>query len=747
MYLVINMPELLAPAGDYTSLIAAISNGADAIYLGLESMSARAYAKNFSLEELKEAVKYAHLRNVKIYVTMNTIIYESELDDAFLLANQAYLAGVDGLIIQDLALIKYTSDNFIDMEAHASTQVGIDDLNGLKMLEHLGVKRVVLARECSIDDINFFKANTSMSLEVFIHGALCVSYSGGCLMSGLIGMRSGNRGRCVGPCRKKYKLLCDGKVISDSYILSMKDLNTSKYVNELRNIDSLKIEGRMKNPEYIAGVVNLYRSILDKKTPNSMIEKTFNRTFTKGYLFNEDRKDITNVNKPNNNGFYIGKITCIKNGKYGIKLESILNQGDQIRIEAKDEVSLPIVKLYDEKDNLISSSTSFCFVYMKEKAQIGDFVYKTKDIKYIDEMNKTYPKEFKRLPLEIFICGKKNNPLVVTMSYLDYYVTIKSEILEEAKKQPLSKETIINQFSKINNTPYYISKIDLDISNDFFLPVKDLNELRRRAIEELDSKRLKERKLPEIKNYFDKISYDKKAPKLAVFVTNDEQYQAALDMHIDIIYYKNYSRRNNSKYPNVNDYVLIGNYGGIVNYKGNVLIADHTFNASNSNSIYHLHKMGVYRVTLPHEINSKEIKNLYNSYFNKNNGAPNLEMIVYGHQELMYTKYCPLKKNNLCGQCKKKQYYLDDGMFNFIIQNDNDCHTSILNGKILNLIDNLYDLQNYINVFRLQFTVETAKEVKDIISMFDKKLKKIDNKEKLFNEKTDTRGHYNRELI
>ena len=353
------MSELLAPAGDFDSLVAAISNGADAIYLGLESLSARAYAKNFSFDELAEAVKYAHLRNVKVYVTINTIVYEKELNEAFLAIKKCYLANVDALIIQDLALIKHVIDNYKDMEAHISTQVGIDDIYGIRLLEKLGAKRIVVSRECSIDKIKEFKKQSKVSIEAFIHGALCVSFSGGCLMSGLIGMRSGNRGRCVGPCRKKYKLFMDDKLVSDSYILSMKDLNTSSFIHQLDIIDSLKIEGRMKSPEYVAGVVNLYRNLLDDKKPDAYLEKTFNRTFTKGYLFNEDKKDIVNSNKPNNFGYLIGKIVGKKNNLYQIKLTAPLNQNDQIRIEAKKEINLPIIKMYDNNHKLINSANNY----------------------------------------------------------------------------------------------------------------------------------------------------------------------------------------------------------------------------------------------------------------------------------------------------------------------------------------------------------------------------------------------------
>ena len=230
------MSELLAPAGSVEAFFAAINAGADAIYVGLNTFSARAYANNFSVEELKELVAYAHLRNVKIFITMNTIVFQDELVKAYALIDELANIPVDALIIQDLALINYVTKKYPHIEAHVSTQMGIDDLEGIKVLEGLGVKRIVLAREVPIDKIKDLKSKTTMPLEAFIHGALCVSYSGNCLMSGLIGMRSGNRGRCVGSCRKLYNLvnLSTDFIFPKQYLLSMKDLNTTEHINDLR---------------------------------------------------------------------------------------------------------------------------------------------------------------------------------------------------------------------------------------------------------------------------------------------------------------------------------------------------------------------------------------------------------------------------------------------------------------------------------------------------------------------------------
>ena len=348
------MTELLAPAGSFEAMVAAISNGADAIYLGMNKFGARAYASNFDFEELERAIKYAHLRNVKIYVTMNTIVYENELAEAYKQIDTLYLLGVDGIIIQDLSIFSYVVENYPKMEAHCSTQMGIDDLEGTLLFKELGAKRVVLSREVPINKIKEIKTKTKIPLEIFVHGALCVSYSGNCLMSGLIGYRSGNRGRCVGSCRKPYELIntTTNETLSNSYILSMKDLKTIENINELKVADSLKIEGRMKEPVYVANVIKQYRDALDNKANKNTyinLNKTFNRTYTKGYIFGEDKKNIVNVNKPNNFGYKIGTITKILKNAYEITLIDELNQMDIIRIDHNNEdINLSISKLYDK---------------------------------------------------------------------------------------------------------------------------------------------------------------------------------------------------------------------------------------------------------------------------------------------------------------------------------------------------------------------------------------------------------------
>ncbi len=751
------MSELLAPAGNMEALIAAISNGADAIYLGMSKFGARAYASNFDFDTLKDAIKYAHLRNVRIYVTMNTIVFDHELMEAKLQIDELYKIGVDGIIIQDLALVKYITANYPLMEAHASTQMGLDDIYGVNFTKDLKMNRVVLGREVYFNEIKKIKEISNMPIEIFVHGALCVSYSGNCLMSGLIGYRSGNRGRCVGSCRKPYELIntTNNESLGTSYILSMKDLSTIEYTDDLKEIDSLKIEGRMKESIYVANIINSYRKALDNKENIDSLKfnltKTFNRTFTKGYIFNEDIKDVINTKKPNHHGYYIGKIIKKMNTKYILELEQPLNQNDQIRIDSKEEVSYPVIKMYDLDLNLINSSSTKCILEIKENVNVGDNVYITKDKKFNEELERNLKKEFKRIPLNIIVNGKVGSKLTLVFEVNDIKVYIESDfILEESLKNPATENSIIKQLDRLNDTPYIINNVTYNISNNIFIPSSKLNELRRQGIIELDNKRLNlNRFINKIEIDYNPISYAEIKPKLSVYCETIDQYNACIDLEVENIYYKNLVKRNNAKYlDNITD-VLVGGYNGINYYKNkNVTItSDFSLNVVNSSTVHTLHEMGVNRITLSHEITKASIDLLLDNYNKENNGYPNLEMIVYGHAHLLHTKYCPLKSFDMCKtlECKSNKFILKDDYSYFPIIKHEDCSTTLLNGKILNLIDDLNNI-NHINYYRIQLTIEDYNESFNIIKMFQDKL---DNKlyEKKFDSDLHTRGHFNKEIL
>ena len=745
-----NMNELLSPAGTIEAFHAAISNGCDAIYLGIEKFNARAYANNFTIENLKELVKFAHLRNVRIFVTMNTVLYDEELKEAYDTIDELAKIHVDAIIIQDLALIKYVTDHYISLEAHASTQMGIDDLNGSIILKEMGVTRIVFARETPLDVLKQVKDKLGIEIETFIHGALCVCYSGNCLMSSMIGDRSGNRGRCAGCCRQKYTLIDTkkGEVVKSGFLLSMKDLNVSDYIKDMDFVDSLKIEGRMKEPAYVGGVTRYYRQLLDKANPNkSDLEKVFNRTYTKGFMNHEACENITNIQRPNNFGYAIGKVVKINKDTIWIKLFRQLNKGDQIRIESAnnfEEISVPIIKLFDANFKECESNNKVAIVSCHKKVELGAIVFKTKDVIFNKEIEDTFRNnEYRKLNIDFFFKGKIGEKLYLKVKFKDLIIEDSlNYIVEKSIKSSTTQENIYNQLSKLNDTPYQLSNLKIDMDNNAFIPLKYLNELRRNVIDKLNNTRLDS-----------KIIYAKpKAvlvkkhvlvePEITVQVSNEIQFKVAQDLGIKHIYYKNIVRRNHERYVKVDKEVLIGGLGGIQEYKDQdvSLVSDYSFNVTNYQSAAILSSLGVDRITLSSEINKEHINQLINNYYDAYNTYPNLELIVYGRSFLMHTMYCPLKRLGLCGECKKSTFALRDRFEEFPILFNDDCTINILNAKVLNIMDDVVKMHG-INYFRLVFTTENEQEVKMIISSFKNILSGQSNR-KTFDSKKDTRGHF-----
>ena len=332
--------ELLAPVGDWNCLKAAVQNGADAVYFGVEQFNARMYAANFNIEDMKQVIDYCKLRNVKTNLTLNTLLENCEFDNAVDLAKEAYKAGVDAIIVQDLGLAKYLIDNIPGLPIHASTQMTVHNLQGVLKLEKLGFDRVVLSRELSCDEIEYICKNCKVEIETFIHGALCICYSGQCLFSSIVGGRSGNRGKCAGPCRLPYELISENaetherKSIDKGYLLSTKDLCGIAYLPRLiqASVKCFKIEGRMKSPEYVATVTRIYRRyidmvlnnddfIIDEKDINDLMQ-VFNRGgFSDGHLDSKHNRNLIFPEKPSNMGIYLGTIKKYNSNKGHITLQ------------------------------------------------------------------------------------------------------------------------------------------------------------------------------------------------------------------------------------------------------------------------------------------------------------------------------------------------------------------------------------------------------------------------------------------
>lgn len=343
-----NDVELLSPVGEWNSLVAAVQNGANAVYFGADEFNARMNSKNFNRDELKRAIKYAKLRNVKTNLTLNILIKNNEFAKAMDLVKYAYECGIDAIIVQDIGLAKEIIKTYPDLDVHSSTQMTIYNLAGVQEIQKLGIKRCVLARELSIQEIKYICNNTPLEIEVFIHGALCICYSGQCLMSSIIGGRSGNRGKCAGTCRLPYALLKNGEIADKGYLLSSKDVCTLDILPQLisAGVKSFKIEGRMKSPEYVGIVTSIYRKYIDLANSNKTyivepedrekLMQIFNRGgFSTGYLKGKLGKEMMYKYRPNHMGIYTGKVEQYNSNKgyVKIKLEKELNIGDSISIK------------------------------------------------------------------------------------------------------------------------------------------------------------------------------------------------------------------------------------------------------------------------------------------------------------------------------------------------------------------------------------------------------------------------------
>lgn len=738
------MNELLAPAGNLQIAKTALYSGCDAIYLGAQKFGARAYAKNFSMEDLKTILILAHELGKKIYVTVNTIIKENELDDCFKMLDELYELGVDGIITTDFALINYIINNLYPMEAHVSTQSGVKTLEDALFFQDLGAVRCVLARENSVEEIKRIKKYSDIELEVFMHGALCVSYSGGCLLSSLLSLRSGNRGRCSQNCRREYEIYKNDKLLAPKgYHLSMKDLNTSSNLRELLDlgIASFKLEGRMKNASYVKTITKYYRNVIDKK-PNKedSLNEIFHRTYTKGFIFNDDNGSIGGTKLAGSEGELIGNILGYKNGFTKIKLSKPIIIKDRLKI---DDYYFTIDVIYDDSFKKIDKASSTCYLNIYKKLPQNSEVYRVLNASVDDSFDNTYKRG-----IDITVSGKEGDLLKLECeidgNLFEGYSNLK---LEKSLNRPIDNDTLYKQISKLNDTSFYLNKLNNKLEGNLFIVIKEINEARRMLVNNINDFYQNKRELIRYEIANERFDYPVENLTLTAFCYTNEQKHACEEMGIKYIYFDNYASYATNKYKDTNsDYELVGNYGGIYHYKNKELIADYSFNAINSKAIYELHKSGVKYVTLSVESSYNTLKEIYNGYIKNYDTNPNLEMLVYGKLNLMTMKYCPLKKYGECGKCKENNYYLKDEFATFPILHEG-CITHILNGKNLNLIDELINITPFVKRLRLQFTTEDYEETKNIIKMYQQRINNLNDDEKLFNSKTDTLGYYKREII
>lgn len=667
-------PELLSPAGNMECLIAAVEAGCDAVYIGGYTFGARNFAGNFSNDEIIEAVKYCHLYGVKVYVTTNTLVYDDEVEMFMKYIDFLHSNNVDAIIMQDLGMMDLVRKTYPNMEIHASTQMHIHNLEGVKFANDVGLKRVVLARETNYELLKEIRENTNIQLEIFIHGALCISYSGECLMSYMIGGRSGNRGTCAQACRMKYDLISNNKKVNtNDYLLSTKDLNTIEDIPKLIDIgiDSLKIEGRMKRPEYVYLITSLYRKAIDNYieygktniTEKDILEmkKIFNREFTKGFLFNEKNNNFINSYRPNHIGIEIGKIIGKNKNKIQIKLFNSINQGDGIRILNNTDNGCILNKIY-LNGLLVNSANKDDIIEIELDGNINDKVVKTSDIIQLNKINSLINNKKRKIKINMTIKLFVGKPIEIILSDGKNNINCKYGIVEKSNKITMNNENIIKQLNKLGNTVYEIENLNIERDKDIFIPISELNEARRQATLELDKRRMynipykKEKYSICLNEYTEKKGY-------SIIIDTLEQYNNIKDKNIKYIY------TDNKELLNINDDRIIyknsrviekvklvsnslnSEIGSLYLNKG---YSDVGINVVNSYTVAFLHSIGIKRITLSYELNEKQIINLINCYKKRYKKTPNLELIISDIPEVMIMKY------DLLGDYNIKDGYLID---------------------------------------------------------------------------------------
>ena len=782
--------ELLSPAGDFECLVSAVQNGANAVYFGLDKFNARVNGRNFEDEELVKAIKYAKLRNVKTHLTLNILIKNKEFEEALKLVEFAYNSGIDAVIVQDLGLAKKIMELFPKLEVHSSTQMTIYNLDGVKEIEKLGYSRCVLARELSIEEIKNICKNTNIEIEVFIHGALCICYSGQCLMSSLIGGRSGNRGRCAGTCRLPYSLLKDGQEQEKGYLLSSKDVCTLDILPELieAGVKSFKIEGRMKSKEYVGIVTSIYRKYIDLAESNQeyvvdekdreMLMQIFNRGgFSTGYLKGKLGKNMMYTKRPNHIGTLLGEVISYNpnKGHVKIKLCKELDLGDSIAI---GDSSCKISELMQKNNNIKMAKANDIVTIGRIKGKIKpkDKVYKTVSIKLNQEIDQKICKENIKRKVNCNIELKQDETIKLELQDIGTNISVKLEgdsIVKKADNRGLTYKRVEEQLSKTGNTVFKIENINIKMGENIIVPISSLNEIRRRGLEELEHKLLESFKREQINLKLD-IKEQEFIPKEEIKVTLclnkiskeidyanlknvdnvyipfkyflDEDLKESIEniskkfstyILLPAITKSNYEKLLYNNLPKISERVegiVISNLSQIyeiekLGINGKKLVANYTMNIENNFTVEELKKLGVCKYIVPPEAEKETIRGLTENI--------EKETIVYGRTLLMTTEYCTIGTLKNCPvMCQKGRYTLKDRMgFEFPIYTDRiNCNNLIYNSKITSI--SYKDLQT--DSIKIDILEETREEIQRIIDI-QKRGERLEGQDY-------TNGNLNREI-
>lgn len=633
--------ELLCPAGSLEAVKVAIDSGADAVYCAGQRFGARAFIVNLTDDDIIEASHYVHLHRKKIYITLNTLIFEDEFEEVKSYLDFLYQY-VDGVIVQDFGVVHYMRSHYPDFPVHLSTQCSIHNKQDVELLKKLGITRIVLAREVSKEEIKEIQ-KAGVEIEIFMHGALCFSYSGMCYLSYYKGGRSGNRGSCAQPCRQEYELLEDGISIKIGPLLSMKDLNTIGRIKDLLSIGatSLKIEGRAKSLEYLSAVSKIYRKLIDDfnegkepKISKEMLDDlyaSYSREITDGYIFNATNKNVTTDHSVKHQGILIGKVLEYRNGQAKIQLQKPLELLDGIRIvEGNYEVGTTVTRII-ENGKLVKSSSGVVFIDIKGKVQAGAPVYKTQSQKVKKDV-KNHVNPYKS-PVKLDILIKQGYQKVAA-SIDDILVSVsRNKSLEKAKT--INEENVINQFKKTNNLPIEYKEVNYLNRDNLYISIPDINEMRKELLELLQNKLENQKERIDIPYPFKEDNFIKEKSQDALviedydnfLINNEELSEKPFAFHLSEI----------GKESAISPYFGVSNHYAVSFFrnltKGVIVLS--------------------YESTLDNAVALSKYDN-------------NLGYLVEYNEPLMVSKHCVVSKalgyeNKGCGSCLKHHYELKDG--------------------------------------------------------------------------------------
>lgn len=780
--------EVLAPAGSMECLEAAILNGADAVYLGGHLFGARAYANNFGQEELCKAIDYVHLYGKKIFLTVNTLVKEKERQDFLEFLIPYYEQGLDGAIIQDPGALRMVREHFPGLEIHGSTQMTITGVHGAKLLKKMGAKRVVPARELSLEEIKEIKDETGLDIECFVHGALCYCYSGQCFMSSMLGGRSGNRGRCAGTCRLPFSERRDGQ--HSCYPLSLKDLCTIEQLPDIldHGVDSLKIEGRMKGARYVGEVTRIYRKYVDlyqsdqeyrvEPEDKKILMELFNRGgFTDGYYKNYHGRPMMSLDRPGHQGIFVGKVQNIRKGTLSFVTKEALHKGDVLEIQISNAETVALTSPSDwEKGSYVTLNG-------KKLGQMskGMEIFRTRNERLIQDIEKRYQEKKKeklkgKFILSIGKCAK----LIVE----NHEIAVEAEgpVIDQAKNHSADAQSISKQLRKTGETHYEFEELKVEMDPDIFVPGSVLKKLRREAFLRLDEEKiLRYRRKYEPKKKeksFEDKSIRWKKPELTVSLEDLKLLSVALSEDQVRKVYISWMQLKQQKNPeemirqiavsgkecyimlpqiarkkqireleekktlifseNVKGFLVrnLEEYEWLLENDCNKeMVLDYMMYGYNKKAVseYQQYAAGEIRMTYPEECNLQEMEDLH---------LLEADLMIYGYLPLMVSVQCI--KDNL-HQCDGKEQWLtiyDRYRKKFFVHSCcSDCVNEIYNGQPLWLGDETEALCHlHPKTYRIHLTKETPKEAAKILEAAKKV---IEGKSESLGKEI-TKGHFRR---